>query len=150
MEKLITSHDVCNTCVTKTHFIFYENLKLFCVKMRCAIFGCNNTNQGKNATVGVKYHMFPKNPTLVKKWVHICGRSDKINVATARVCSVHFVEEDYPVDALLAMCGINKRLKTLKDDAEPTKYVPRQKLIYESSMRLERLERRNYSKTSNE
>ncbi|XP_077279805.1 uncharacterized protein LOC143907135 isoform X2 [Temnothorax americanus] len=65
------------------------------IMVYCAIKGCkNDSKKTKNSSCGkISYFRFPKNQ-LWKEWVKFCG-NPKINLATARVCSVHFPEGAY-------------------------------------------------------
>lgn len=92
--------------------------------MRCAVYGCNNSNQCKNVDKTIIYHTFPKDSTLKKKWVFLCRRKDKLNENTARICSNHFDQNDYQEDNLLAQYSIVKKLKILKKGTVPTKLLP--------------------------
>lgn len=62
--------------------------------MRCAVFGCDNNNSKNSATKWRFFH-FPKDKTLLKKWVHFCRRTDEINIKNACICEVYFVPEDF-------------------------------------------------------
>lgn len=46
----------------------------------------------------IRFFRFPKDQILCKKWVHFCCRSDKFNVKTARMCSLHFDGDDFERD----------------------------------------------------
>jgi hypothetical protein len=65
------------------------------------------------------FHRFPKNETLQKIWVIRCRRKDKINVATAKVCSRHFAEEDFERDLRSELLGCKPR-KILKPNSVPS------------------------------
>ena len=65
------------------------------------------------------YHRFPKDLNLQKVWVQACKREGKIPVATARVCSSHFKEEDYQRDIQHELLNLPLR-RLLKDNAVPT------------------------------
>lgn len=92
--------------------------------MRCAVFGCNNSNQGKNKTNISMYH-FPKNLKTQKKWLLLMCRKDKINTINARVCAEHFTADDYQRDKLMASLNLGEVvLNKLKVDAVPSRNMP--------------------------
>ncbi len=50
-------------------------------------------------------HTFPKDNTLRKTWVHLCGRADftvKDVTHTSRLCSKHFKDSDYMISPSVA------------------------------------------------
>lgn len=77
----------------------------------CAVYGCKNsyyTARGQN----IIYHAFPKSKDLVSRtirseWIHRCRRKDKFNPDTGRICSVHFVQNDYERDLQNELLGKN-------------------------------------------
>ena len=71
----------------------------------CAVISCKNPN-------GISYHVFPKDPEVSKIWVSRCGRPSNFNVKRRKVCSSHFLENDYENDGL--------RGKVLKKSAIPS------------------------------
>lgn len=86
--------------------------------MRCAIFGCNNCNQGANAcTKG--YYAFPiKNKKICKEWVFLSGRKDRVNTVFAKVCGDHFTDGDFKSNEMFDRYGL-KYIKKLKPGAIP-------------------------------
>jgi hypothetical protein len=83
----------------------------------CIVYGCKNSGNEK----GVSFHHFPKDEVLKKKWVARIRRGlcNKPISNTMRVCSSHFVQEDYQFDVGLDY-GIPSKRKKLKEDAVPS------------------------------
>ncbi|XP_077263645.1 uncharacterized protein LOC143898212 isoform X2 [Temnothorax americanus] len=73
----------------------YFQIYFLPIMVYCAIKGCkNDSKKTKNSSCRkISYFRFLKNQ-LWKEWVKFCG-NPKINLATARVCSVHFPEGAY-------------------------------------------------------
>lgn len=95
--------------------------------MRCAVFGCDNSNQGKSKTNISMYH-FPKNLKTQKKWLVLIGRKDKVNTKNARVCAAHFTSDDFQRDELMASLNLGEViLNKLKINAVPTQKMPKTK-----------------------
>lgn len=110
--------------------------------MRCAVFGCNNCNNPGSASAGlVHYHKFPKELVAQKKWVYLCGRADKFNIKTSRICSAHFEEEDYVPQPFFELYGLEDKRRILKPGAEPSLHLPRQQKPVNSQQALARDER---------
>ncbi|XP_017482955.1 PREDICTED: uncharacterized protein LOC108371860 [Rhagoletis zephyria] len=57
--------------------------------MKCAVANCNNFQKTK----GMGFHCFPKDELLLRQWVHFCRQS--VNPKVARICSEHFLPEDF-------------------------------------------------------
>jgi len=59
----------------------------------CAVFGCfsSSRKEPRDFTINkpLTFHNFPANPSIRKKWVHFCGRADKLP-KDPRICSLHF------------------------------------------------------------
>uniref|UniRef100_A0A8C7CID3 THAP domain-containing protein 1 n=1 Tax=Oncorhynchus kisutch TaxID=8019 RepID=A0A8C7CID3_ONCKI len=77
------------------------------IKIRnCIAPGCRNWLQ-RNPSVS--YHRLPKDPQLLKKWLHVPKRKD-VSARASRICSQHFPEEDFEMkgtfDALSASPSI--------------------------------------------
>lgn len=86
----------------------------------CAVACCSNYGR---KTTDVIYHRFPTNPELQNVWVSRCKREGKINVKIARVCSVHFLPEDYERDLRNELLGLPVR-KHLRPNAIPSQHIP--------------------------
>ncbi|KAJ8944676.1 hypothetical protein NQ318_015884 [Aromia moschata] len=90
--------------------------------MRCAVYGCNTNNRSTN---NFKFFGFPKDENMKAKWKHLCKRKDKFNVKNARICSKHFVDEDYERNLKHELLGYQpKRFRSLKKEAVPSKNLP--------------------------
>lgn len=83
------------------------------------MFGCCSNNDRKKKVEGLSFHAFPKDLKRAKMFTYMCRRSDQINVATARVCSLHFKDEDFDVSDAMVIYGFKAR-KRLKPDAIPS------------------------------
>lgn len=107
----------------------------------CAIATCKNTHKnskGKN----VIFHVFPKgNNELCKEWLQKCHRNDPVNVKNARICSEHFMEEDYEDDMKNRLLGLPIR-KFLKPFATPRINIPGACNLQINSDRHERQKKR--------
>ena len=88
--------------------------------VNCAVAQCSN--YGRKIS-DVMYHRFPKDPKFQREWVSRCKRMDKVNVNTARVCSIHFLPEDYERGLKNELLGL-PLIKKLKRDAIPSQHIP--------------------------
>ena len=62
----------------------------------CSIASCkNNYLRAKKEGKPITFFNFPKDPEIRAEWVRRCKRDDKFHPKYKRVCSKHFVEEDY-------------------------------------------------------
>lgn len=61
----------------------------------CSVQGCKSKSSGGEVGNELRYFRFPTDKIVCNSWVEKCGRKSPINTATARVCSLHFVENDY-------------------------------------------------------
>lgn len=92
---------------------------------RCAVKSCPNTYHKTKVPhsgikgVQIKYHAFPKNPNYSKLWIQRCNEEKPINEKYARICSDHFLDEDYERDLKGELLG-QKLVKVLKKDAVPS------------------------------
>ncbi|XP_044748844.1 THAP domain-containing protein 1-like [Coccinella septempunctata] len=62
----------------------------------------------------LKFHTFPKTGLLRDKWIAALGRADFVPSTYSRICSKHFHENDYEINA--------HGKKVLKKDAIPSKF----------------------------
>uniref|UniRef100_A0AAR5Q2R2 THAP-type domain-containing protein n=1 Tax=Dendroctonus ponderosae TaxID=77166 RepID=A0AAR5Q2R2_DENPD len=91
--------------------------------MRCAVYGCNSDTKVK--TPKIKFHRFPKDSILGKLWENACCRTDTINVASARICSQHFKNEDFERNFQFELLGyLPKAGFKLKLGAVPSLNLP--------------------------
>lgn len=64
----------------------------------CSVNGCRSYIEKYKKDHLVQFHSFPKDKTLCDKWVRFCGpKSKPININVARICSKHFLENQYVV-----------------------------------------------------
>ena len=93
----------------------------------CAAFNCF-TDKNKDSDKHILLHRFPKNENLRKRWIYLCVRKDRINVANARVCSLHFDRDSYKRNMKygLLCIPVPKRQQRLNDHTFPTLYLPTQ------------------------
>ncbi|KAL1488732.1 hypothetical protein ABEB36_014531 [Hypothenemus hampei] len=114
--------------------------------MRCSIYGCTVDNSTKGFNPGTRFFTFPKDKNLQKQWLHLCKRADNFNVANARICSNHFVEDDYERNLMDELLGhTSKHRRALKKKAVPTENLPMSKIRKDSS-RKQRIEKRERTK----
>lgn len=91
--------------------------------MLCAVYGCYNSNLKPDISKEIRYHTFPKDSTLLQKWMHFCRKTKlDFNPKTGRVCSVHFCQSDYKRNEFLQMYGLSTA-KQLMPDAAPSIYM---------------------------
>lgn len=127
---------------------------------KCAAPGCN-TGYNNVIPEGVSLHNFPKDESLLKRWIAAIRRQDYTPGKTAKVCSLHFHESDFVqiyTDTNVTRkrtYGEQRRRRKLKDDAVPSVFpnlpsylssppnVPRSS----SAMSESRLERENLTIT---
>ncbi|CAG9764505.1 unnamed protein product [Ceutorhynchus assimilis] len=86
----------------------------------CAVYTCNNSY--KNHLPGVTFHRFPKSIIMRNKWVLLCSRGDKFNSANSRICSEHFLKEDFKRDLRNELLGLPLK-KELKEDVVPSRKI---------------------------
>lgn len=84
----------------------------------CAVAPCKNTGRNNSEVI---YHTFPKDKQIQNEWIARCKRKDKINVRNARVCSAHFLPEDYERDLKNELLGLP--LKKLRTGAIPSQHI---------------------------
>ncbi|KAJ8950219.1 hypothetical protein NQ318_006193 [Aromia moschata] len=113
--------------------------------MRCAVYGYNTNNRSKN---NFKFFGFPKDEKLKAKWRHMSKREDTFNVNNARICSNHFVDEDYERNLRHELFGYQpKRFRSLKKEAVPSKNLPNREKNPSKSDRVQRQKKRQDKKT---
>ncbi|GAB6030018.1 hypothetical protein CHUAL_014170 [Chamberlinius hualienensis] len=111
----------------------------------CAVIECRNTGRLKSTRPDIIFHQFPtRNELICQKWVHLCKRKDKINTKNARICSNHFVADDYERDLKNELLGIPTK-KLLKSTAIPSVFngrKPSVSITKSSILRSQRLHER--------
>ena len=111
-------------CYYLSHLNFISNNSLkysyFLNMVMCAVDNCENNNnkKGKVSQIKCRYFSFPRNEQICDLWVQRCSRSQKFNTATARICSMHFTENDYCLQHRL-LNYLPSKMK-LKSDAVPS------------------------------
>lgn len=82
----------------------------------CTIKSCKSTKRKNN--LEITFHKFPlKNEKILKYWIAATGRDNWIPYLDARICSLHFVNNDYYNDTQ------SSRKRYLKPDVIPTQHV---------------------------
>ncbi|GAB6029050.1 hypothetical protein CHUAL_004836 [Chamberlinius hualienensis] len=84
----------------------------------CAVALCRNYTKTTKGT-NVKYFSFPRDPSTQEEWVLRCGRETEFNVNNSRICSEHFIQEDFERDLMNELLGLPIK-RTLKPTALPT------------------------------
>lgn len=112
----------------------------------CKVATCLNAtgNPSIRLEQGITFHRFPKNPKLKKLWILRCGQK-KITAESARVCSEHFLKEDYIDDMQNRLLGLPEK-KWLKSTAVPSQNLPFYQAKKTNTARSERLKKRNILK----
>lgn len=90
--------------------------------MKCAVFGCRNTNDHGKRKENMSFFKFPRDEKRQKMFVHFCRRrTGEIKVKTARICSDHFLAEDIiKENVFFASYGLSPGRARLKPTAVPT------------------------------
>lgn len=70
----------------------------------------------------MRYFTFPSEAELLKQWISACQLDLKYNPKNCRVCSQHFLNEDYSLRDQLLKTPFEKR--KLKKDAVPSVNLP--------------------------
>ena len=104
----------------------------------CAVATCPNPQSAR-------YHKFPKTSALSSKWLAFTKRADFVNVATAKICSTHFKEDDYQEDMLSNLYPSLKR--RLDPKAMPSIFDSSSSPSPTKVARLERAQSRSRKKT---
>jgi len=123
--------------------------KYIAIKMvHCAVFGCNNNNKKTqkfvaNKTSHISYYTFPQDPGLIKEWVVKYYRADKFNAKFARICSIHFCEQDFERNLRNELLNITYARKVLKKGAIPSLNLPKFKPFKSTEILNQRAERKS-------
>ena len=88
----------------------------------CTITTSTN-NAGRTGRL-LSFHIFPRKGDIRKQWIVACKRADDFNPDTSRICSEHFVAEDYIRDLKAELLGYTPKKNFLKDDAVPHSNLP--------------------------
>lgn len=88
----------------------------------CSAFGCSSKSIGG---CNIKFHRFPKDPVLQRKWVNATKRKNFKPSKTSVLCQKHFLESDYKETVM--------ETKVLKKEAVPSLFNFPAKLINTST-----------------
>ena len=86
----------------------------------CCLSTCKNS---RHNTKNVSYHRFPKREKLQKEWAKRCKSNNKINFNVSRLCSAHFLADDFERDLQHELLNLPLK-KMLKSDAVPSQNLP--------------------------
>jgi len=111
----------------------------------CAIAKCSS-NENNCKEKGITFHRIPKDKGLRKAWVHACKRADKFNVDSVKVCSLHFVDDDFERDLKSELLNL-KPVKQLKFGVIPHFNIPTVKNKSVDSERTARIKKRENKAT---
>ena len=100
----------------------------------CAISSCTNP---KDKT----YFSFPREEERKKIWVSSCARADFVNVNTAKICEIHFSEDNFVRDFQHELMGLPVR-RRLNEWAVPNINLPYQQPQSQSDIQSELRERK--------
>ena len=96
---------------------------------RCAVAGCPayvNSKKPCKARDGGKlsFFRFPADAVLCHDWIVKCKRGDTFDPNTERICSDHFVDNDFE-PSYLSRLSLGFRVRpSLKRDAVPSSHLP--------------------------
>ena len=103
----------------------------------CAVADCKNSSYKGKTGSGITFHCFPKDSDTCKRWLTRGRRADRnINPKTSRICSAHFLPNDYDRDLQAELLNTPSK-KRLKANAVPLVFSSR----HEAGVNLERQER---------
>ena len=74
-----------------------------------AITTCTN-NAGRTCR-SISFHTFPRKGDIREQWFAASKRADDFNPDTSRICSEHFVAEDYIRDLKAELLGYTPKKK---------------------------------------
>ena len=84
--------------------------------------------RGQNRGVCKDLHFFsyPKNPVIRAVWLEKSGRKDAFNPENGRVCSEHFLPEDFDPSYFVKKKLMPATRATLRKDVVPSQRLPSQ------------------------
>ena len=96
---------------------------------QCAVSTCASRGGGGGLSDGnlgtVTFFRFPKDPARRAIWVNWCRRLDLFDPEQTRVCSLHFVKEDFdPSYFVRRSMGFVNSKPVLKPEASPSVNLP--------------------------
>lgn len=90
------------------------------IPQKCAIESCNVLYEHtKKLNSKVSFYCFPKNENLKQIWIKKCNRNEHMSVQRARVCSLHFRDDDFQRDRRNELLNMPQKLR-LKKGSIPT------------------------------
>ncbi|XP_053683477.1 uncharacterized protein LOC128733733 isoform X2 [Sabethes cyaneus] len=89
--------------------------------VKCSVVGCKNYENNKYGPKK-KFFLFPKNKNLCALWAELSGGGSQVNTNGTKICSDHFVEDDYRLQDILLNTEFGKRM--LKKGAVPSQLLP--------------------------
>uniref|UniRef100_A0A8C4N1R8 THAP-type domain-containing protein n=1 Tax=Eptatretus burgeri TaxID=7764 RepID=A0A8C4N1R8_EPTBU len=116
----------------------------------CSAIGCANRSGQCSSVVG--FHHFPLgNPDLLKRWVRVLRVKNPIITKNSRLCSEHFLPEDYKRDLCNELLG-RRPVRRLKDDAVPSVFclTRKRKMAPSTDRQTKRGRREMVDKNANE
>ena len=79
---------------------------------KCSASGCRSGYKNHNTDGSISFHSYPlNNPELLEKWVKANPREFFIPAKHSKICSIHFVDDDFVFDS---KDSNNRRLKGVK------------------------------------
>ena len=95
---------------------------------RCLVPGCESGSVKPYDRSHI-LHGFPKDVDMQNTWLALCRSEIRSNIENGRVCSKHFLDEDYERDLMFELLNISKTVREnihrrLKPFAVPSLYMP--------------------------
>lgn len=88
--------------------------------VRCQVVSCkSNFKKTKTVDKSIHYFRFPKRPELRELWINKCGNSGDWDPEQCRICSLHFLPNDFLKDFRAELMGLPRR-KQLQPYAVPS------------------------------
>lgn len=77
----------------------------------CSVASCKNVSRKPNKN-GEKliFFNFPKDPCIQREWVKRCSQNEDYPTENKRVCSQHFLPEDYEDELKARLMGFRPRI----------------------------------------
>lgn len=114
-------------------FIQSNRINQITIMVLCAMISCPSHNKklkkkasnGNQIVEKVHFYRFPRDKILCDIWVGKCQRETPFNVQNARICSLHFKEDDFERNLRLELLSFPYATKKiLKAGSIPTDTVP--------------------------
>lgn len=103
-----------------------------CVQQNAELFsnGMQELEFEKDFDKTIRFFRFPNDPEAKRSWMKACGKG-QFEVMYARICSLHFTEDDWRLQDRIMNTPMNKRL--LDKNAIPSLHLPRGELLHRLS-----------------